>query len=96
MQSFEPKPVDVRLAYLSEVDGVLGVLLEREILEQLEEMENRLRLQVLDQRRQQVVHLHSVRYIISLVLTSLTSGQIRISNDHVYCRTYGMRIYLLR
>ncbi len=53
-------PAVVGLRYLSEVDGVLGVLLEREILEQLEEVEYRLRLQVLDQRRQQVVHLHRV------------------------------------
>jgi hypothetical protein len=44
---------------------VLGVLLERQILEQLEEVENRLRLQVLDQRRQQVVHLHRVHHLIN-------------------------------
>ncbi len=44
---------------------MLGVLLEREILEQLEEVEDWLRLQVLDQRRQQVVHLHRVHHLIS-------------------------------
>ena len=40
--------------HLSEVDGVL---LDGEALEQLEKVEDGLGLQVLDQRRQQVMHL---------------------------------------